>query len=86
MEYRRWRRACPYLVREGEGAVNVQPVVPLQLQQRVSQQLLEEQREGERSGARTAAVVFWGGGSRRKELQMWDRGSRRVQSGRPCQH
>lgn len=48
---------CPYLIREGEGAVNVQPVVSLQLQQRVSQQLLEEQRECERSGVRTAAVL-----------------------------
>lgn len=60
MECGRGRRACPYLIGEGEGAVNVQPVVSLQLQQRVSQQLLEEQREGERSGGRTVAV-FWGG-------------------------
>lgn len=42
--------AWPYLIGEGEGAVDVQPVVPLQLQQRVPQQLLEAQRQGERSG------------------------------------
>lgn len=64
MEYRCWRWACPYLIREGEGAVNVQPVVSLQLQQRVSQQLLEEQREGKR--LRTAAF-FLGGGGQQKE-------------------
>lgn len=34
-----------YLICERKGAVNVQPVISLQLQQRVSQQLLKEQRE-----------------------------------------
>lgn len=33
-----------YLICERKGAVNVQPVISLQLQQRVSQQLLKEQR------------------------------------------
>lgn len=38
-------RRPSYLIREGKRAVDVQPVVSLQLQQRVSQKLLEEQRE-----------------------------------------
>lgn len=66
-QHRRW--ACPYLIREGESAVNIQPVVSLQLQQRVSEQLLEEQREvrGEDPS---------GGGG----LQVWD--SHRFQDSR----